>query len=648
MNKLLLLTLFLFSTLVNAQIVINEVDADNPSTDTKEFIELKTTNPNTPLDGYVVVLFNGSDDSSYDAFDLDGYTSDVNGLFVLGTSGVSPSPDLIFSKADNVIQNGADAVAIYRGDATDFPNDTPITQTDLIDAIVYDTNDGDDPGLLNGLGVSVQYNENENSDKDHHSNQRKADNTFEAKIATPGALNNGTGVQKPTIAISTTKNVYAEGEQFDITFTCSEDVKSDLTINYTLTKDNFTTSDYTGDLSVTIGNGTTTATSTIALTDDTEDEGDETLVVTLDNLNADYQATNNFYAITIKDNDYAVSNYGTPLNPTYGKVSTTASDDYYSSLYGLSGQDLKNAITTLISDASVVRAQTYGDVWDMLKEADVNPSNNSEIWLLYSEQGRGKSEQQGSGSSVGKWNREHVYPQSRGGFKDGTSRSADGKEVYMNTDANHTEHGHADAHSLRPADSGENTRRSNNDFGEEYSGPAGNAGSWKGDVARSVMYMALRYNALDVVTGNPDNGTVGQLGDLTHLLAWHKADRPDDYEMHRNNVIYDWQKNRNPFIDFPDLVDYVFGDKQGSVFNKSTAIDEKSNVLYFVPNPVVNKIRFKKTISGYIEIYDLNGKKVLSDKVNAREYDLSTLKSGLYFYQIQTKTESFKGKIIKK
>ncbi|MDC1107175.1 endonuclease, partial [Prolixibacteraceae bacterium] len=569
-------------------------------------------------------------------------------LFVLGTSGVSPTPNLVFKKANNAIQNGADAVAIYQDDASNFKFGTPVTQTNLIDAIVYDTNDNDDSGLLDGLGLTVQYNEDENSKKDTQSIQRKADNTFEVKDPTPGVLNNGTGVKKPTITISTTKDVYVEGQEFDVTFTCSKNVEKDLTINYTLTNETFTTSDYTADLSVTILNGTASASTKVVLTDDTDEEDNETLVVTFDKLDPDYQAANNFYSLTIKDNDFAVSDYGTPLNPTYGKVVSTASGDYYSSLYGLSGQDLKDAITTLISDASVVRAQTYGDVWDILKEADVNPSNSSEIWLLYSEKGRAKSEQQGSGSSVGKWNREHVYPQSRGGFKDGTSRSADGKDVYMDTDATHTEHGHADAHALRPADSGENTRRSNNDFGDEYNGPAGNDGSWKGDVARSVMYMALRYNALDVVKGNPDNSTVGQLGDLTHLLAWNKTDRPDDYEMHRNNVVYDWQKNRNPFIDYPELADYVFGDKQGVLFNKKTSIIEKSLAIDFVPNPVVDKIRFKKAISGRIEIYDVNGKKVLADNINALEYDLSSLKSGLYFYYITTKTESYKGKIVKK
>ena len=131
---------------IASNIIINEVDSDTPSTDVAEFIELYDGGVgNTSLTGLVVVLFNGSNDLSYAAFDLDGRTTDANGYFVLGNSGVT-GVDLIF--ANGVLQNGADAVAIYQGDATSFPTNTPVTTTNLIDAVVYDTADADDPGLL--------------------------------------------------------------------------------------------------------------------------------------------------------------------------------------------------------------------------------------------------------------------------------------------------------------------------------------------------------------------------------------------------------------------------------------------------------------------------------------------------------------------
>ena len=151
-------------------ILINEVDSDTPGVDTLEFVELYDGGSrNTPLDGLVLVFYNGSDDSSYAALHLDGFTTDEDGYFLIGQSGVSPTPDIIFGP----IQNGADAVALYFGDQSDFPNGTPVTTENLIDAIVYDTDDADDPGLLILLNDSQgQVNENGGGDKDNQSNSR--------------------------------------------------------------------------------------------------------------------------------------------------------------------------------------------------------------------------------------------------------------------------------------------------------------------------------------------------------------------------------------------------------------------------------------------------------------------------------------------
>ena len=83
----------IFSTY--SQVVINEIDADNPGSDNKEFVELKSSLPNFSLNGYVLVFFNGQTGAgtlSYYSLDLDGYTTDVNGIFHFGNSQVSPSP----------------------------------------------------------------------------------------------------------------------------------------------------------------------------------------------------------------------------------------------------------------------------------------------------------------------------------------------------------------------------------------------------------------------------------------------------------------------------------------------------------------------------------------------------------------------------
>jgi len=650
MVKKLLFSFFLFFTIIthSQSIVINELDADTPSTDVLEFVELKTSTPNMALDGYVVVFFNGSSDTSYAAYDLDGYSSDANGIFLIGNSGVSPTPTIIFNT--NFLQNGADAVAVYQDNATTFPNGTTVSSVNLEDALVYDTNDSDDAGLLTGLGQTIQYNENMNSDKDNQSLQRKSDGTFEAKTPTPGTLNDGSGVTQTSITISTPEVLYNEGDIFDITFTSSEVLTSDLVINYTLANATFTTSDYTGNLTVTIPSGSTSASSQITLVDDTINEDIETIIVKYVNLDSNYLANNDNYTITIYDNDYTTSTWGTPLNPTYGLVSSTAPIGYYDSLDGKSGQALKDAITAIIADPTTVRAQTYGDVWDMLKEADENPENNNQVWLIYTEQGRYKSLQQGSDGGVGKWNREHIYAQSRGGFSDGTSTTADGKDVFMVTDATHLEHAHGDAHHLRPADPGENSTRNNNDFGEigdEYNGPSGNAGSWKGDVARALMYMTLRYNGLSIVAGNPDNTTVGAIGDTDYLYTWNTQDPPDDYEMHRNNVIYDWQKNRNPFIDLPALADYVFGSKTTEVWNKSLGFDDYAKTVFSYSNPVSDYLYIHGQYEGVLTVYNSQGLTEFSAKLTDNKVDLSRLNQGVYFFNIVTQTKVLQGKIIK-
>jgi predicted extracellular nuclease len=156
-------------------LVINEVDADQVSTDSAEFVELFDGGTgNMDLSGLVLVFFNGSDDASYAAFDLDGFSTDGTGYFVLcGNAANVGNCDLDVSPDTNLIQNGADAVALYPGTATDFPEDTPLTTANLIDAVVYDTNDADDAALLALLNAGqVQVNEGGGGDSTADSNQR--------------------------------------------------------------------------------------------------------------------------------------------------------------------------------------------------------------------------------------------------------------------------------------------------------------------------------------------------------------------------------------------------------------------------------------------------------------------------------------------
>ncbi len=175
----------------SSNIIINELDSDNPSTDSVEFIELYDGGQgSTSLDGLTLVLFNGSDDASYNAIDLDGFSTNADGYFVVGSANVANVDAVEFTT--NGLQNGADAVALVMGDAADFPNDTPaasLSAANIVDVIVYDTNDSDDAGLLAGLGESEQVNEGGAGDKDNHSIQYCGDNSFAQATPTPGAEN---------------------------------------------------------------------------------------------------------------------------------------------------------------------------------------------------------------------------------------------------------------------------------------------------------------------------------------------------------------------------------------------------------------------------------------------------------------------------
>ena len=556
---LIVLVLFLFHNAWSQVLIINELDPDSPSTDTAEFIELKSQTPNFSTDGYILVFFNGSSsggDSSYMVIDLDGYQTDNNGLLVIGSTGVYPFPQLLIS--ENVIQNGADAVGIYQASVNDFPEGTLATQTNLIDALVYDTNDSDDTVLMGLLGETMQYNDN-GTNSTQRSIQRFVDGmgveSYSTATPTPRRENDDSGIEINPIQISVAEAQYDEGSSFDITFTAETNVTSDLNFTISLNNYGFNTSDYTGNTNLTILSGTNSISTTITLTDDSDDEGDEVLRIQFSDLEEPIVPGNNFVEVRVVDNDFTVAAWGTPINPTTGIVQSTQPDGYYDSLDGLADTALRQALQDIIADPNVVRAQTYADVIDILTEADQNPANSNQVWLLYTEQGRAKLDIQTGSSNAGKWNREHTFPRSRGGFDDiEEDEIADGVDVFWTTEADSLRHGNSDAHALRAADAVENSTRGNQHYGQ-YIGPSGTLGSFRGDVARSVLYMEIRYNGLEVVNGFPT--ITGQLGDLATLLDWHRNDPPDDFEMNRNNVVYTWQFNRNPFIDQPDLVEYI-------------------------------------------------------------------------------------------
>ena len=315
----------------------------------------------------------------------------------------------------------------------------------------------------------------------------------------------------------------------------------------------------------------------------------------------------------------------------------------------MADEDLRQALQNIIADPATVRAHTYADVIDILKEADQNPENSNEVWLVYSEEGRSKLDIQTGSNNTDKWNREHTFPRSRGGYFDiEEDEIADGIDVFWTSKADSLRHGNSDAYALRAADASENSSRGNKHYGD-YNGPTGTLGSFKGDVARSVLYMEIRYNGLQIINGFPalESPAVGDLGDLETLLDWHRNDPPDDFEMNRNNVVYNWQKNRNPFIDQPLLVEYIWGTNAGETWFQSLGIEENNELqLTLYPNPTEGRVY----ISGFntaieVEVFSIEGKRLKRFDAVENYIDLD-IASGLYLLKLTSNNQSVVKKIV--
>lgn len=186
----------LFATLTNVPIIINEIDATTQASDGREFVELYDGGVGTvSLTGMTLVFFDGATDQVYLAVDLDGEVTNDLGYFVLGSSGVS---NVDLTVPDGSFQNGADAVALFLGDDTEFPVGTAVTTTDLLDAVVYDSGQSDDSGLLALLNASEpQLDETGTANIAGHSLQRlpngdggqRVTSTYTLISPTPGEAN---------------------------------------------------------------------------------------------------------------------------------------------------------------------------------------------------------------------------------------------------------------------------------------------------------------------------------------------------------------------------------------------------------------------------------------------------------------------------
>ena len=224
---------------------------------------------------------------------------------------------------------------------------------------------------------------------------------------------------------------------------------------------------------------------------------------------------------------------------------------YYALAIGKTGESLKTTLNDIIDNHTQL---SYDAVWDGLRYTDEDPNNTNNVILLYT--GRSQSKLT-NGGLVNDWNREHVFAKSHGDF---------GTAVGAGTDLHH----------LRPTDVSVNSSRGNLDFDmggtlhSEATLCKFDSDSWeprdsvKGDVARMLFYMAVRYEGedgeLDLELNNlTSNTTAPYMGKLSTLLLWNSEDPVDDFERNRNDVIYTkYQHNRNPFIDHSEWANLIF------------------------------------------------------------------------------------------
>ncbi len=228
---------------------------------------------------------------------------------------------------------------------------------------------------------------------------------------------------------------------------------------------------------------------------------------------------------------------------------------FYNGTEGKTGEELKTALHDIINEHVDF---SYSDAKYILNYADEDPANTNNMILFYTKRSQSKTSW-GSGSNDA--NREHVWAKSHGNFED--IRPMDG-----------------DAFNLHPADASTNILKSNYDFDEcsdfgtyieeadaYYQSPRFEpSDAAKGEVARTIFYMAVRYEGtqdeidLEVVDA-VNTSSKAEHGKLSTLLQWNRDFPPTDLERRRNERVSEAQRNRNPFIDHPEFADLIWGEE---------------------------------------------------------------------------------------
>ncbi len=301
------------------------------------------------------------------------------------------------------------------------------------------------------------------------------------------------------------------------------------------------------------------------------------------------------------------------VNFTYAQIPT-----YYNDVdVTLTGTALQSALTTKITVTHTNFLSYTPGVWEASMVTDLDPSNSSNVLLIYgyddgdgnSLTDRSRSKTANGGNAGTDWNREHTYPKSLGDPNLGTSGPG------------------ADGHHLRPSDVQMNSNRGSLKF-IDGSGNASATGSgwypgdeWKGDVARMMMYMYVRYGSRclpSAVAIGTTNSTDSNMIDL--LLEWNVEDPVSDFERQRNTYHEDTsntyaQGNRNPFIDNPAFATSIWGGAQAEdFFSGSVANCSELFISEYIEGSSNNK---------YIELYNPT-----NASIDLSTYDLVSYANG--------------------
>ena len=329
---------------------------------------------------------------------------------------------------------------------------------------------------------------------------------------------------------------------------------------------------------------------------------------------------------------------------------------YYQNInLNLTGDQLKNELSNLISTTHQTQLEYTSsvsvDTWDVIKISDVFSSDTSKVLLVYgyndndasveNDRTRAKSLSCHTSSCFGLWNREHVFPKSLASPNLVTNFPGAGTDV----------------HNLRACDYSTNASRSNKKYdagnGNSSSNNQGNwypGDEWKGDVARIIMYMYLRYpNQCEPTSVGVGTQLFSPNGDMPDLfLNWNFSDPVSEFEETRNNSIANVQGNRNPFIDNPYLATLIWNgpaaeDKWASA---NSTKNYESEYFELKINPLNNEIiidNLDLNIFLSLELINMNGQVIKFSRNNTiRTQDLAT---GIYILKIATKYGSYLRKI---